>query len=76
MALLKNIGKLLILLVQVLYYSISLKINKLTHYISNVTLNLFLRYRYDKIAKINSEQQESKKVTKTKIDYHEEQLGI
>jgi len=76
MALLKNIGKLLILLVQVLYYSISLKINKLTHYISDVTLNLFLRYRYDKIAKINSKQQESKKVTKTKIDYHEEQLGI
>ena len=76
MALLKNIGKLLILLVQVLYYSISLKINKLTHYISDVTLNLFLRYRYDKIAKINSKQQESKKVTKTNIDYHEEQLGI
>ena len=76
MALLKNIGKLLILLVQVLYYSISLKINKLTHYIIDVTLNLFLRYRYDKIAKINSKQQESKKVTKTKIDYHEEQLGI
>ena len=76
MTLLRNIGKLLILLVQILYYSISIKINKLTHNINDTTLKLYLRYKHDKIAKINSEQQESKKVTKTKIDYHEEQLGI
>ena len=76
MTLLKNIGKLLILLVQVLYYSITIIIDKLTHYISDITLSLFLRYRRDKITKINSEQQESIDRAEAKIDYYEEQLGI
>ena len=76
MTLIGNIGKLLSLLAQVIYYSITIIINKLTHYISDVTLSLFLRYRRDKITKINSEQQESIDRAEAKIDYYEEQLGI
>jgi hypothetical protein len=76
MTLIGNIGKLLSLLAQVVYYSVTIIINKLTHYISDVTLSLFLRYRRDKITKINSEQQESIDRAEAKIDYYEEQLGI
>mgnify|MGYP000395022165 CR=1 FL=1 len=76
MTLIGNIGKLLSLLAQVVYYSVTIIINKLTHYISDVTLSLFLRYRRDKITKINSEHQESIDRAQTKIDYYEEQLGI
>ena len=76
MTLIGNIGKLLSLLAQVVYYSVTIIINKLTHYISDVTLSLFLRYRRDKITKINSEQQESVDRAEAKIDYYEEQLGI
>jgi hypothetical protein len=76
MTLIGNIGKLLSLLAQVVYYSVTIIINKLTHYISDITLSLFLRYRRDKITKINSEHQESIDRAEAKIDYYEEQLGI
>ena len=76
MTIIGNIVRLLSLLAQVIYYSITLKIDKLMHYICDVTLKLFLRYRRGKITKINSEQQESIDRAEAKIDYYEEQLGI
>ena len=76
MTIIGNIVRLLSLLAQVVYYSITLKIDKLMRYICDVTLKLFLRYRRGKITKINSEQQESIDRAKSKIEYYEEHLGI
>ena len=76
MTIIGNIVRLLSLLAQVIYYSITLKIDKLMHYICDVTLKLFLRYRRGKITKINSEQQESIDRAEAMIDYYEEHIGI
>ncbi len=76
MTIIGNIVRLLSLLAQVIYYSITLKIDKLMRYICDVTLKLFLRYRRGKVTEINSEEQEANDRAKAKIEFYEEHLGI
>ena len=76
MTIIGNIVRLLSLLAQIIYYSITIKIDKLMRYICDVTLKLFLRYRRGKVTEINSEEQESNDRAKAKIEYYEEHLGI
>ncbi len=76
MTIIGNIVRLLSLLAQVIYYSITLKIDKLMRYICDVTLKLFLRYKRGKVTEINSEEQEANDRAKAKIEFYEEHLGI
>ena len=76
MTIIGNIVRLLSLLAQVMYYSITLKIDKLMRYICDVTLKLFLRYKRGKVTEINSEEQEANDRAKAKIEFYEEHLGI
>jgi|TARA_Y100000310_G_C20232125_1_gene600729 hypothetical protein len=76
MTIIGNIVRLLSLLAQIIYYSITLKIDKLMRYICDVTLKLFLRYRRGKVTEINSEEQEANDRAKAKIEFYEEHLGI
>ncbi len=76
MTIIGNIVRLLSLLAQVVYYSITIKIDKLMRYICDVTLKLFLRYRRGKVTEINSEEQEANDRAKAKIEFYEEHLGI
>ena len=72
MELLSNIRRLLVLLAQIIYYSITIKINN----INKKALDILLNYKGCNKAKINSEQQESIDRSKDVIDYYEEHLGI
>ena len=72
MELLSNIRRLLVLLAQIIYYSITIKINN----INKKALNILLNYKGGNKAKINSEQQESIDRSKDMIDYYDEHLGI
>ncbi len=76
MTIIGNIVRLLSLLAQIIYYSITLKIDKLMRYICDVTLKLFLRYKRGKVTEINSEEQEANDRAKAKIEFYEEHLGI
>ena len=76
MTIIGNIVRLLSLLAQVIYYSITLKIDKLMRYICDVTLKLFLRYKRGKVTEINSEEQEANDRAIAKIEFYEEHLGI
>jgi hypothetical protein len=76
MTLLGNIRRLLVLLAQVTYYGITIKISNLTHNINKKALNILLKYKGGNKAKINSEQQESIDRSKDMIDYYDEHLGI
>ena len=76
MTIIGNIVRLLSLLAQVVYYSITIKIDKLMRYICDVTLKLFLRYRRGKVTEINSEEQEANDRAKAKKEFYEEHLGI
>ena len=72
MELLSNIRRLLVLLAQIIYYSITIKINN----INKKALNILLNYKGGNKAKINSEQQESIDRAEAMIDYYEEHIGI
>ncbi len=76
MTIIGNIVRLLSLLAQIIYYSITLKIDKLMRYICDVTLKLFLRYKRGKVTEINSEEQEANDRAIAKIEFYEEHLGI
>ena len=76
MTIIGNIVRLLSLLAQVIYYSITIKISNLTHNINKKALNILLKYKGGNKAKINSEQQESIDRSKDMIDYYDEHLGI
>jgi hypothetical protein len=76
MTLLSNIRRLLSLLAQIIYYSITIRLSNLTHYINKKAVSIVLNYKGGNKAKINSEEQESNDRAKAKIEYYEEHLGI